>query len=103
MIQWMVDNAGWLGDFRLPVGDWVEAVVLWIQLNLTAVLDGFAPVIRVLTGSFEQGHLALPAWLLALGKIGRAACRGGGGGGAGRMGWCVQRLQEGRGSGLEGG
>jgi len=69
MIQWMVDNAGWLGDFRLPVGDWVEAVVLWIQLNLTAVLDGFAAVIRFLTGSFEKGLLALPAWLLALGIV----------------------------------
>ena len=69
MIQWMVDNAGWLGDFRLPVGDWVEAVVLWIQLNLTAVLDGFATVIRFLTGSFEKGLLALPAWLLALGIV----------------------------------
>ncbi|HLS05975.1 MAG TPA: proline/glycine betaine ABC transporter permease [Wenzhouxiangella sp.] len=65
----MVDNAGWLGDFRLPVGDWVEAVVLWIQLNLTAVLDGFATVIRFLTGSFEKGLLALPAWLLALGIV----------------------------------
>jgi len=56
----------WLKQFRIPIGDWVEDVVVWIQNNLTALLDGIATVIGFLADSFEDGLMALPVWLLGL-------------------------------------
>ncbi|MDZ7791389.1 MAG: proline/glycine betaine ABC transporter permease [Xanthomonadales bacterium] len=56
----------WLQEFRIPIGDWVESLVAWIQDNLTPLLDGIAVVIGFLADSFEDGLLALPAWLLGL-------------------------------------
>ncbi|NBD95725.1 MAG: ABC transporter permease subunit [Gammaproteobacteria bacterium] len=53
-------------NFRIPIGDWVEAVVEWIQDNLTPLLDGIAAVIGFLTDSFEGALMVLPAWLLSL-------------------------------------
>jgi len=60
----------WLDKFRIPIDDWVEAIVLWIQENLTGLLDGFALVIGFLTDSFETALMFLPAWLLSLILIG---------------------------------
>ncbi len=60
----------WLEKFRIPIDDWVEAIVLWIQENLTGLLDGFALVIGFLTDSFESALMFLPAWLLSLILIG---------------------------------
>ncbi|RFF29133.1 ABC transporter permease [Wenzhouxiangella sediminis] len=59
----------WLENFRIPIGDWVESVVAWIQDNLTGLLDGIAAVIGFLTDSFEGALMALPAWLLGLAII----------------------------------
>jgi glycine betaine/proline transport system permease protein len=56
----------WMENFRIPIGDWVEAVVEWIQDNLTPLLDGIAAVIGFLTDSFEGALMVLPAWLLSL-------------------------------------
>lgn len=56
----------WLQKFRLPIGKWVEQLVVWIQDNLTPLLDGIATVIGFLTDSFESALLAIPAWLLCL-------------------------------------
>jgi glycine betaine/proline transport system permease protein len=56
----------WLESWRLPIGDWVEAGVIWIQDNLTPLLDGIAAVIGYLTDAFEAALLFLPAWLLAV-------------------------------------
>lgn len=55
-----------LSDFEIPIGDWVEAGVDWIQNNLTGVLDGIADGLGLLIESFEDGLLALPPLLLAL-------------------------------------
>jgi glycine betaine/proline transport system permease protein len=56
----------WLQEFRIPIGDWVEDLVGWVQDNLTPLLDGIAAVIGFLADSFEDGLMALPAWLLGL-------------------------------------
>ena len=58
-----------LQKLSLPIGDWVEAGVVWIQDNLTPLLDGIASVIGFLTDAFEDTLLFLPAWLLALALI----------------------------------
>ncbi len=54
----------WLQQFRIPIGDWVENLVVWIQNNLTPLLDGIAAVIGFLANSFEDGLMVLPVWLL---------------------------------------
>ncbi|RFF28811.1 MULTISPECIES: proline/glycine betaine ABC transporter permease [unclassified Wenzhouxiangella] len=54
----------WLQQFRIPIGDWVEDLVVWIQNNLTPLLDGIAAVIGFLANSFEDGLMVLPVWLL---------------------------------------
>jgi len=56
----------WMENFRIPIGDTVEAIVSWIQDNLTPLLDGIAAVIGFLTDSFEGALMVLPAWLLSL-------------------------------------
>ena len=56
----------WLQEFQIPIGEWVESLVAWIQDNLTPLLDGIAAVIGFLADSFEDGLMALPAWLLGL-------------------------------------
>jgi glycine betaine/proline transport system permease protein len=52
-------------DFRIPVGDWVEAGVDWIQANFTGVLDSISDGLGLVIGSFEDALLALPPLLLA--------------------------------------
>jgi len=59
----------WLKQFDLPIGDWVESGVIWVQDNLTPLLDGIAAVIGFLTDAFEASLLFFPAWLLALALI----------------------------------
>ena len=55
---------GWT-DFRIPVGEWVEAGVDWVQVNFTGVLDGVADGLGLVIGSFEDALLAMPPPLLA--------------------------------------
>ena len=52
-------------DFRIPVGDWVESAVDWIQVSFTGVLDSVADGLGLVIGSFEDALLALPPLLLA--------------------------------------
>ncbi|MFY9976364.1 MAG: hypothetical protein WAK53_19085 [Chromatiaceae bacterium] len=51
-------------DFRIPVGDWVESGVDWIQVSFTGVLDSVAEGLGLVIGSFEDALLALPPLLL---------------------------------------
>mgnify|MGYP006271192895 CR=1 FL=1 len=53
-------------DYEIPVAEWVETGVDWIQVNFTGALDIIAEVIDFVVGSLEDGLLALPPWLLAL-------------------------------------
>ncbi len=53
-------------DYEIPVAEWVESGVDWIQVNFTGALDIIAEVIDFVVGSLEDGFLALPPWLLAL-------------------------------------
>jgi len=52
-------------NYRLPVGDWVETGVDWVQDNFTGVLDGVSDGLGLVIGSFEDALLALPPLLLA--------------------------------------
>jgi len=54
----------WL-DFRIPVGQWIELGVDWVQDNMTGVLDGISDGLDLVIGSFEDALLAIPAPLLA--------------------------------------
>ncbi|HMA99050.1 MAG TPA: proline/glycine betaine ABC transporter permease [Wenzhouxiangella sp.] len=56
----------WLESFSLPLGDWVEAFVEWIQDNFTPLLDGIASFIGLFTDVFEEVLLWPPAWALSL-------------------------------------
>jgi glycine betaine/proline transport system permease protein len=55
---------------NIPVGDWVEHGVDWIQLNMAPALDAFAAVIGFVADSLENFLLFFPPWLLALIIIG---------------------------------
>lgn len=52
-------------DINIPVGEWVEQGVDWIQDNMTGVLDGVAEVLTFVIDAFEGGLLAIPPLLLA--------------------------------------
>jgi glycine betaine/proline transport system permease protein len=54
-----------LTDFRIPIGDWVERGVDWIEDNFTGVLDGISDGLGLVISSFENGLLALHPLLLA--------------------------------------
>ncbi|WP_420823081.1 ABC transporter permease [Wenzhouxiangella limi] len=65
----------WLERLRLPIGDWVEALVVWVQDHFTPLLDGIATFIGLFTDLFQDVLLWLPAWLLALILVGLSAWR----------------------------
>lgn len=54
-----------LTDLRIPVGDWVEAGVDWVQVNATGLLDGISDALALVIESLEDGLLALPPLVLA--------------------------------------
>jgi glycine betaine/proline transport system permease protein len=62
-------------DFRIPIGDWVERGVDWIQDNLTGVLDGISDGLTFVIDAFEDGLLALPPLALAAAIVALAAWR----------------------------
>ncbi len=64
-----------LEDFNIPIGEWVEAGVDWVQDNLTGVLDGISDGLALIIDSFEDGLLAIPPLVLAAIIIGLAAWR----------------------------
>jgi glycine betaine/proline transport system permease protein len=51
--------------FEIPIGEWVEAGVDWIQVNLTGVLDGISDALGLVIDSFEDGLLGIPPLVLA--------------------------------------
>ncbi len=57
--------ANHIPDYRIPVGDWVETGVDWIQDNFTGVLDGVSDGLGLVIGSFEDALMAVPPFLLA--------------------------------------
>ncbi len=59
-----------LQRLKLPIGDWVENLVAWIEDHFTPLLDGIAGVIGFLTNGMQAGLLWLPAWLLGLILVG---------------------------------
>jgi len=52
-------------QFDIPIGEWVEAGVDWIQTHFTTVLDGISDGIGFVIDAFEDGLLVLPPLLLA--------------------------------------
>lgn len=52
-------------EYRIPIGDWVETIVDYIQVHFTGVLDGISAAIAFVIDSFQDGLLAIPPWLLA--------------------------------------
>jgi len=62
-------------DFEIPIGDWVESGVDWVQDNLTGVLDGIADALGLLIESFEDGLLGVPPLLLAAAIVAIAVWR----------------------------
>ena len=61
--------------FRIPIGDWVESGVDWIQDNFTGVLDGISDGLTFVIDGFEDGLLALPPVALAVAIVALAAWR----------------------------
>jgi len=61
--------------FRIPIGEWVESGVEWIQDNLTGVLDGISDGLTFVIDAFEDGLLALPPVALAVAIVALAAWR----------------------------
>lgn len=53
-------------EFSIPIGEWVQRGVEWIQDNLTGVLDGISDALTFVIDGFEDGLLALPPLVLAL-------------------------------------
>ena len=53
-------------DFRIPVGDWVESAVNWVQDHFTGLLDRVSDGLGLVIGSFEDSLLAVPPLLLAV-------------------------------------
>jgi len=52
-------------DFNIPIGEWVEQGVDWVQDNLTGVLDGIAEGLTIVIDGFEDLLLAVPPLVLA--------------------------------------
>lgn len=54
-----------LEDFKIPIGDWVERGVDWVQDNMTGVLDGISDGLTFVINGFEAGLQAIPPLGLA--------------------------------------
>jgi len=61
--------------FDLPLGEWVQSGVEWIQDNGGPVLDGIATTVGWISGSLESALLGIPPGLLALAIIGLSLWR----------------------------
>mgnify|MGYP006291827567 CR=1 FL=1 len=49
-------------DFRIPVGDWIEAAVDWLLINIQPFFDFVTRVVGWLVDNLETGLLAIPPW-----------------------------------------
>ena len=50
-------------DYRIPIGDWVEAIVEWLLANIQPFFDFVTLVVAWLVDNLETGLLAVPEWL----------------------------------------
>jgi len=50
-------------DYRIPIGDWVEAIVDWLLANIQPFFDFVTLVVGWLVDKLETGLLAVPEWL----------------------------------------
>jgi glycine betaine/proline transport system permease protein len=57
--------ANHIPNYRIPVGDWVETGVDWIQDNFTGALDGVSDGLGLVIGSFEDALMAVSPLPLA--------------------------------------
>lgn len=62
-------------EFRIPIGDWAEALVDFINDNFMLVLDGIAYVVNAIIEALETALLTLPVWLVFAIFIGLALWR----------------------------
>lgn len=53
-------------NFRIPIGDWVEALVDFLLTYFTPLFDGIALVINWIVSAIESSLLALPGWLMVI-------------------------------------
>ncbi|NBC31737.1 MAG: ABC transporter permease subunit [Alphaproteobacteria bacterium] len=53
-------------EFRIPLGDWIEAGVDYIRENFTPLLDGISAAIDLVAESVESSLEFLPYWLLII-------------------------------------
>ncbi len=51
-------------DFRIPLGDWIEAAVDWLLIHLQPFFDFVTRVVGWLVNNLETGLLALPPWAI---------------------------------------
>ena len=49
-------------DYRIPIGDWVEAIVEWLLANIQPFFDFVTLVVAWLVDNLETGLLAVPEW-----------------------------------------
>ncbi|MBW7916020.1 MAG: proline/glycine betaine ABC transporter permease [Trueperaceae bacterium] len=47
-------------DYRVPLADWVETAVRWIQVQYAAGFDGFSDLVRVVIDGLLAGLVAVP-------------------------------------------
>ncbi|WP_413450998.1 proline/glycine betaine ABC transporter permease [Georgenia phoenicis] len=55
-----------MNDFRIPVGDWADALVDWLTTNLSALFGLVADGLRALFDLAELAFLTPPFWVVVL-------------------------------------
>lgn len=53
-------------NFRIPIGDWIEALVDFLLTYFTPLFDGIALAIGWIVGGIESALLAVPGWLIGI-------------------------------------
>lgn len=53
-------------NFRIPIGDWIEAIVDFLLTYFTPLFDGIAQAIGWIVGGIESALLAVPGWLIGI-------------------------------------
>jgi len=51
-------------DFRIPLRDWVETAVRYLQVELAGLFDGFSAAVATVIGALLDGFQALPPLVL---------------------------------------
>lgn len=53
-----------MNGFRIPLRDWIESIVRWLQVNLAGFFDGFADFMDVIIDGLLAGLTFLPPFVL---------------------------------------